>query len=103
MTFYIVPDSTLTALAELIRVKSGINRKLSFPTDFMKMIEQLSSLNADYDFFSGSYDIIPTIDPQILETEGKIMEQNLTIREIPYYEVSNSSGYTVYIGGDLNA
>lgn len=101
--YYIVPYKTLASIAEVIREKSGSNKKLSFPQDFITSIKHIISSISEYEFFDGEYEIIPKVETQILETEGKIMEENLMIKEIPYYEVSNSSGYTVYIGGDLNA
>jgi len=102
MEHYVISDKTLILLADAIREKSGNNNKLLFPQEFISEIQNLSMGN--YDFFEGNYEIIPKIIPQNLETKGKVMKNNINIREIPYYEVSNdSSGNTVYIGGDLNA
>lgn len=102
MGLYIVSDKTLTSIAEVIREKSGKNKKLIFPQDYISTIKQIVSSNLDYDFYEGNYNIIPTVNPQILYTENKVMENNLNIQSIPYYEVSNNNGKTVYIGGDLN-
>lgn len=102
MGLYIVSDKTLTSIAEVIREKSGENKKLIFPQDYISTIKRMASSNLDYEFYEGGYNITPTVNPQILYTENKVMENNLNIQSIPYYEVSNDSGKTVYIGGDLN-
>ena len=102
MEHYVVSDKTLTLLADAIREKSGNSNKLIFPQEFISEIQNLSM--GIYENFEGSYEIIPKIIAQNLETKGKVMKDNVNIREIPYYEVSNESlGNTVYIGGDLNA
>lgn len=52
-----------------------------------------------YDYYEGPYDVIPLAwDDQILETREKIMRRNVHVEKIPYYETTNPSGKTVYIG-----
>lgn len=49
--------------------------------------------------YNGSYEITPTIEQQILQTKNKTMINDLTIKSIPYSEVTNTSnGITVTIG-----
>jgi hypothetical protein len=49
--------------------------------------------------YSGPYDITPLFTAQVLPTAKRLMQQNLTIKKIPQYEVSNdSNGYTLIIG-----
>lgn len=49
--------------------------------------------------YDGSYEVIPTIGQQILQTKNKTMVNDLTIKSIPYSEVTNiSNGITVTIG-----
>lgn len=49
--------------------------------------------------YSGPYDITPLFTAQVLPTAKRLMQQDLTIKKIPQYEVSNdSSGYTLIIG-----
>lgn len=54
---------------------------------------------SDYDTYEGSYEVIPTPEGLTLETRDKVMEADLAIKPIPYYETSNPYGQTVYIGG----
>lgn len=51
----------------------------------------------NYDPYSGPYEITPSTIEQIMETKGKDMVENVTVREIPYYEISNEHGSTVHI------
>ena len=49
--------------------------------------------------YNGPYDITPLFSAQVLPTAKRLMQQNLTIKKIPQYEVSNdSNGYTLIIG-----
>ena len=56
-----------------------------------------------YDTYDGPYEVIPMAHTmQVLETENKLMTENVLVHEIPYWETSNpQGGNTVYIGGDL--
>ena len=49
-------------------------------------------------YYSGSYEITPQTDSQTLETNNTIMTDDIEINPIPYQEVSNQYGKTVYIG-----
>ena len=56
---------------------------------------------ADVDPYTGNYEVIPKTTAQILETAQKLMTDDLTVKAIPYYEVSNNQGgLTVVIGGN---
>ena len=50
--------------------------------------------------YEGDYEITPKVDSQVMKTKNKKMEDNVTVLAIPYYETSNLSGKTVYIGGE---
>ena len=99
MSFYIVSDDILTSIANTIRNRSGNNEQITFPQGF---IEEINTLSTDYEIWNGNYNIIPSVNSQSLDTKGKAMRDNITINQIPYYEVSNNFVNTVYIGGDLN-
>lgn len=51
-----------------------------------------------YDEYIGSYTITPKTNNQTMETENKVMTNDVSILAIPYYETSNQSGTTVIIG-----
>lgn len=50
--------------------------------------------------YHGAYEVIPDTEVHVLPTADKVMEGDVTVREIPYYETSNVQGTTVYIGGN---
>lgn len=51
--------------------------------------------------YDGEYEVTPkTYDEQVLPTRNKKMINNLTVKKIPQYEVSNDSGYTLIIGDE---
>lgn len=52
--------------------------------------------------YEGDYDVIPKAHTmQTLMTDGKYMEDNVRVHEIPYFETSNDSGVTVYIANEI--
>lgn len=55
------------------------------------------------DVYDGPYIVTPMpFQEQVLETQAKIMEQNVHVKEIPYFETTNiQNGYTVYIGSEV--
>ena len=54
------------------------------------------------DEYDGDYEVIPQAhDEVILPTNGLVMKDDVTVREVPYYEVSNEYGYTVYIASNI--
>ena len=50
--------------------------------------------------YNDSYIVTPHIYEQTLNTKNKLMKENVSVLAIPYYETSNLSGKTVYIGGE---
>lgn len=50
--------------------------------------------------YAGPYSVTPQTSEQVLETEGKAMSKNVTVKKVPRYDVSNESGTTVIIGGN---
>lgn len=58
-------------------------------------------MDGGYDFYSGEYEVLPKANENtILPTKNKILEENVIVLDIPYYEVSNVDGITIYIGKD---
>lgn len=53
--------------------------------------------------YKGDYVVIPkAYTEQVLETQGRKMNNNVTVKEVPYYETSNvDGGETVYIAGEV--
>ena len=59
------------------------------------------AITVDHEYYVGEYDVTPKIEPQVLETRDKLMSDDVTVKGIPFYEVSNPQGGTTFIiGGD---
>lgn len=54
------------------------------------------------DRYDGTYDVTPSARAQTLFTEQKLMEKNVEIKAIPFFETTNQSGgTTIYIGSEV--
>lgn len=52
--------------------------------------------------YTGPYEVVPKVNSQTLSTARKMLRDDITVREVPYYEVSNQfGGNTVYIAKEL--
>ena len=51
------------------------------------------------DIYTGTYEVIPSIEVQTLATSQKLLLQDISVLEIPTYETSNLYGTTFIIGG----
>lgn len=53
-----------------------------------------------YETYNGEYEATPKNTAQVMDTKYKLMKDNFTVKQIPYYEVTNTAnGKTVTIGG----
>lgn len=53
------------------------------------------------DIYEGETVIVPSsFTDQELATRNKMVKTDILVKQIPYYETSNESGITVYIGND---
>ena len=53
------------------------------------------------DDYEGEYTITPSGESQILETANKKLADDVEIKAIPYYDIANEYGRTIYIGGEV--
>ena len=52
----------------------------------------------DYPVYDGINEVTPlAYQSTTLPTNGRLMESDIVVKEVPYYETSNASGHTVYI------
>lgn len=55
------------------------------------------------ELYHGPYEVTPkAYEAQVLQTINKTLINNVTVFKVPYYEVSNLSGKTVYIAEEVN-
>lgn len=98
---YIISEETLIGIANAIRTKTGLTDKIN-TENFESEILSISGVS-DIEIYEGIYEIIPSVfEKQILETKNKKMTDDVTVKEIPYAEVSNEAGgETITIGETL--
>lgn len=69
---------------------------------FSPAFDSIQPLTQDAEAYQGPYDVTPSVRRQHLETKDRLMRDDVTIREIPYFETSNDEGgNTIYIGKEL--
>lgn len=58
--------------------------------------------SSDVQVYDGPYEAIPKVTAQTLPTENKLMLEDISVRAIPYFNVSNpSGGNTIYIANEV--
>lgn len=54
------------------------------------------------DTYEGDYTVVPKAEAQSLPTKKKYLEDDITVTEIPYFDVTNpAGGQTIYIGSEV--
>ena len=65
-------------------------------------VEKAVTVGVSSRTYEGSYEVIPMVDGQTMETKEKYMKDDVTVHPIPYFSVGNNSGgNTVYIGSEV--
>lgn len=65
-------------------------------------INELNSKQQNVDYYDGDYTVTPKVEKQELATRQKLLTEDVKIKEIPFFEVSNNEGgQTVFIGKEL--
>lgn len=71
--------------------------RLSVSECFLKGNLSPATVMVEPERYTGSYIVIPTREDQYLATNNKLMTDDVTVKEIPYTEVSNQFGTTCSI------
>ena len=62
---------------------------------------EVQIVNIGAEPYKGDYTVTPKVNAQTMLTRGKLMDDDVKISPIPYFDVGNASGgSTVYIGGE---
>ena len=57
---------------------------------------------SDVQVYDGPYEAIPKVTAQTLPTANKLMLEDVSVRAIPYFDVSNpAGGNTIYIANEV--
>lgn len=63
-----------------------------------KTLIGIVNIGRSFENYTGEYEIVPSRKEQTLDTQNKLLKENITVVEIPYSEVSNlGGGKTFYI------
>ena len=82
-----------------IDVENALEQNVEFKQDIVMV-----TVYKDAPKYEGVYNVTPKVSEQTLPTAKKLLSKDVTIREIPYFEVGNNSGgNTVYIADALTA
>lgn len=88
----------------MIRLKvSGSHLRLNVNSPKIGMkIGQAVIVSVGGEPYEGEYEVTPKISSQTLATAKKLMKDDVTVKAIPYFDVSNpAGGQTIYIGSEL--
>lgn len=89
---------TIKIKFDIAATKIGIKQS---EVDFGLRFQAVQTV-ATADPYEGAYEVIPKRQPQVLETAQKFMADDVTVNEIPAYEVSNTAGgTTITIGKEV--
>ena len=65
-------------------------------------VEKATVVRTGYQPYEGPYEVTPKADEQqTLHTKDKSMKEDVTVRAVPYYEMDNQTGTTVYIASEV--
>ena len=53
------------------------------------------------DVYDGDYVVVPKTESQVLPTRSKVMANDVTVKEVPFFQTSNTYGDTVYIASEV--
>lgn len=80
-----------------IIIRNAVEQKVDIEQDVITV-----PVYKDAPPYEGEYKVTPKVIEQTLPTAKKLLSEDVTIKKIPYFEVSNTSGgNTVYIGNEV--
>ena len=98
MAIITTDNSHYRDIAAAIREKAG-GTALYRPAEMAAAIRDIQTVGEPYD---GPYDVTPKVMAQTLPTAKKLMRDDVSVRAIPYFDVSNpAGGNTIYIANEV--
>lgn len=77
-----------------IQIRSVGNLKVDIGD--VKFVTQISQT------YEGDYRVTPKANEEIvLQTKDKLMRENVTVEKVPFFDVSNDFGTTIYIASEV--
>ena len=99
-----IGSKLIGSISDTIGLKGTIS-SLNLSGTISKQIALVGTLSvgsSSYTSYEGAYDVVPKTTNQELATRNKVMNDNVRIQEIPYFQTSNLYGETIYIGSEVN-
>ncbi len=63
---------------------------------------QIATVRPDVEIYEGEYTVTPKVEAQTVPTAQKYMTEDMKVKAIPFYDVSNAfGGNTIYIGNEV--
>lgn len=89
-------DRFYKEIAEVLREGTGTTKKF-LSSELAEAVRKAISGKKDY--YGGPYEVEPKFEKVVLETEDKVMSEDVVVNEILVNKASNpEGGYTVWIG-----
>lgn len=95
-----ITTSTISSITGNLTPIQNIYGTLNNITPEIRGAVSTPPARSSYHFYDGIYEITPTPELDIiLNTSNQILLDDIVVKEIPYFEITNESGgYTVTIG-----
>jgi len=83
-------------------ITPSVSVELSIPSLSVN-IEDVVIVGTQAEPYQGDYEVTPTVEGFVMYTDNKLMEDDVTVKPIPYKSTTNpQGGNTVYIGSSLD-
>ena len=80
----------------------AVTLQLGQPTHLTMSMELGRPIYLGGEPYDGPYDVTPKVTAQTLPTAKKLMRDDVSVRAIPYFDVSNpAGGNTIYIANEV--
>ena len=81
-----------------IKIEDGVTAQFNEPSPMTARANQLIITTGEAAEYDGPYRATPEAWEEVtLKTKNKMLSDNITVEKVPYFEVGNETGNTVYI------
>ena len=83
-----------------VSLSSTIEGEMAMTSVIEGEIDKILYVDTSHNVYEGDYIVTPLVNNEVvLETNGKLMEDDVTVLRVPYLETANpSGGNTAFIG-----
>lgn len=90
------------SLQGVVISKQRLDGKIAGTSEVVGSVTVGGTIKIEPDHYEGNYQVTPSIEAQVLDTNQKFMDDDVTVRKIPFYEVTNTTGgITIIIGKEV--